>query len=359
MPHEPQLSVVVATYNRAQTLHETLRHLQAQTLPATDFEVIVVDDGSPDDTAATVQQFQAEARFPLQYLRHPNRGPGYTQNRGVRIARAPVLLLIADDIFLAPGALAAHLAVHARPSPRPVAVLGRVLQSPALTQSVFLAKWDPWHLGNLPDGQVLPYYMFWACNISIRRDVMLAHGMFRDEMGRGGAAAHEDVELGYRLHQQGLQVVYSRDAWGHHHHVETLEGTLRRSHQRGLNWPDFRRRVPHPEIDVSYRAYDLSTLLAQWQALRGPRRPYLMGADRSLLWLGLRHLQRRLMFNRLSVRALWLPLFAAAEVHPWVARLVHENMYRGVVVHYFQRGRADAGRQPGTGTASRAAGGAG
>lgn len=343
----PKISVVVATYNRADTLRETLRHLQAQTLTADDYEVIVVDDGSPDATADMVQSVQPDYRFRLLYLQHPNRGPGHTQNRGIREARAPIVLLIADDIFLSPGALAAHLTAHGDGAGGEQAVLGCVLQSPALTQTVFLSKWDPWRMGALPDGQVLPYYMFWACNISVRREFMLARGMFGNQMGRAGAAAHEDAELGHRLHQHGLRVVFCRAAWGFHHHVETLAGSLHRSRQRGLNWPDFRRRVPHPEVDISYRAYGLGTLLRHWRALSGPRREFLMGADRQLGGLVLRHLQRTVVFNRLTVPLIWLPLFSAAERQPWLARLVHENMYRGVIVHCFQMGCREGQRRYG------------
>lgn len=333
--------MVLATYNRAQTLRETLRHLQEQTLPPDDFEVIVVDDGSPDNTRDIVAQWQGRARFALQYLHHPNRGPGHTQNRGIGLARAPIVLLIADDIFLSPGALAAHLARHDANHAGEIAVLGRVLQSPTLTGSVFLSKWDPWHLGDLPDGMEMPYYMFWACNISFRREFMLQHGMFRDAMGRAGAAAHEDVELGYRLHRHGLRVFYDRGSLGYHHHVETLDGSLRRSYQRGLNWPDFRSRVPQPELDVAYRAYDLATLVAHRGELMGPRKPFLMGADRSLAWLALRHVQRVVMFNRFTTRFFWLPLFNAAERMRWLASCMHENMYRGVIVHYFVVGCRD------------------
>lgn len=337
----PRITVVLATYNRAETLSETLRHLQEQTLPSHAFEVIVVDDGSPDNTRDIAAQWQRQARFAMQYLHHPNRGPGHTQNRGIRLARAPIVLLIADDIFLAPGALAAHLARHDANAEGEIAVLGRVLQSPRLTGSVFLTKWDPWHLGDLPDGLEMPYYMFWACNISFRRDFMLQNGMFGDAMGRAGAAAHEDVELGYRLHQHGMRVFYDRGALGLHHHVETLDGSLRRSYQRGLNWLDFRRRVPQPEVDIAYRAYNLATLVAHRAELLGSRKPYLMGADKSLLWLALRHAQRVLLFNRLTTRLFWLPVFNAAERMRWLAACMHEKMYRGVIVHYFIAGCRD------------------
>ena len=124
--------------------------------------------------------------------------------------------------------------------------------------------------------------------------------------------------------------------------METLEGTLKRSRQRGLNWHDFRQRVPHPEIDIAYRVYDLGTLFARRAELAGPRRPYLLDDDRNLVRLAVRHVLRRVIFNRFAVDAFWLPLFAGAERHAWIAAFVRSGMYRGVVTHYFLRGCEEA-----------------
>lgn len=355
MSATPEISVVVATYCRAETLRETLAHLAAQSIAPERYEVIVVDDGSPDHTRSVVEEAQGRCRFALRYLHHANRGPGYTQNEGVRVARAPLVLLIPDDIFLDREALEAHLEAHARdPSPG-LAVLGRVLQSPKLKQSVFLAKWDPWHIGNLPDGVELPYHMFWACHMSVVREFMLEHGMFNEEKGRGSYAAHEDVELGYRMHQHGMRVVFCRRALGHHYHVDTLERELKRSYGRGVNFVDLRRRIPHAEMDITYRAYDLGTLLALRHELAGPRRPYLFEPDRSMVRLVLRYFLRIALFNRATVRFAWLPFLDAAERSPLLARLVHENMYRGLIVHQFLRGYHDARREDRALARSRAA----
>src|SRR5262252_4727773 len=96
------LSVVVATYNRQDTLVVTLERLAAQTLPVTDFEVIVVDDGSPDRTAAAVTAMIPRMPYSLRFYTHANRGPGATENRGVHEAFGDIVLLIADDIQLEP-----------------------------------------------------------------------------------------------------------------------------------------------------------------------------------------------------------------------------------------------------------------
>jgi glycosyltransferase involved in cell wall biosynthesis len=200
-----KLSVVMATYNRADTLRETIRHLAEQELDSSCYEVIIIDDGSPDDgrTRGVVEEAAQSAPFRIEYLHHANRGPGYTENQGLKVAKAPLVLLMADDIFMSPDALKAHVARHEANPELEVAVLGRVLQSPRLTQSVFLRTWDPFRFSSFSGQAELPYYRFWACNVSAKREFVLSRSGFREHRGRGGYAAHEDAELGYRLHQAG------------------------------------------------------------------------------------------------------------------------------------------------------------
>ena len=79
----PLVSVVIATYNRAGLLPETLDSVLHQTFEA--FEVIVVDDGSTDDTRKVVRSYGDR----IQYLYQENHGPSAARNLGVRYSRAP------------------------------------------------------------------------------------------------------------------------------------------------------------------------------------------------------------------------------------------------------------------------------
>src|SRR5690242_7825470 len=312
MPDGLRLSVVMATYNRAETIRETLRHLADQSLDPSSYEVIVIDDGSPDDTRAVVAEWLERAPFKLTYLHHANHGPGYTQNRGLEVARAPVVLLMADDIFMAHGTLAAHLAMHeAHPEPE-VAVLGRVEQSPSLAGSVFLRTWDPFRFSAFAGQVELPYYRFWACNISVKREFVLRYGPFREQRGRAGAASHEDPELGYRLSHGGLRILYGPDALGFHHHVVTFEQACRRAYMQGLNFPDFRELVGQPEISVAYHVFSLATLGDHIRTWFGDRARYVGPSERNPFRLLMWHLARASVFNSLSVRYLWEPLLSLA-----------------------------------------------
>ena len=275
------LSVVLATYNRAETLRTTLDHLAQQDLDPTTFEVIVIDDGSPDQTRRIVEEAAATFPFALTYLHHENQGPGYTQNRGIRAAQAPLVLLMADDIWLAPGP-AAHLDEHARHPEPQVAVLGRVLQSPTMNHSVFLKHWDPFGFQDLEGGKELPYLMFWVCNLSVKRDFLLEHGLFTETIGPAGPHHHHDTELGYRLSQHGLRILYNGDGWGYHYHPSTLDEAIERYYQRGLNWTSFRKIVPTSDVSVFFHVLTAQTVGDHLRVLKSSN--LLQGRERHLSW---------------------------------------------------------------------------
>ena len=97
MVDKPKVSVIVPAYNVSKYIPEALASLEKQTF--SDFEVLVVDDGSTDDTVAVVQKFcQRDTRFNL--LQKPNGGLSSARNYGIRHARGEyIALLDGDDIY--------------------------------------------------------------------------------------------------------------------------------------------------------------------------------------------------------------------------------------------------------------------
>src|SRR5260370_37646128 len=91
------LAVVIPTYNRAATLISCLEHLERQSW--TDFEVVVVDDGSSDDTAQKLQEYLRRTTLELRTLRQPNSGPAPARNAAISVVRSPIVLMLGDDIF--------------------------------------------------------------------------------------------------------------------------------------------------------------------------------------------------------------------------------------------------------------------
>jgi glycosyltransferase involved in cell wall biosynthesis len=350
-----KLSVVLATFQRAETLRDTLRHLADQSLDPALYEVIVIDDGSQDHTSSVVEEARAKVPFALSYLHHSNHGPGYTQNRGIEVARAPVILLMADDIFMSRDTLKAHLSMHEKNPEPEVAVLGRVIQPPRPGDSVFMRTWNPFRYSDFDGMTEMPYFRFWACNISAKRDFVMRFGPFREHRGRAGPAAHEDPELGYRLKKKGgLRILYCPEALGLHNHVVTLKQACARAHHQGLNFGEFNAYVPEPEITVVYHVFNWTTLGDHLRCWFGPHRKYLAPGDRNPLSLLARYALRDLVFNGLTVPLFWERLAERAERSPGIARLMRASFYRGIIAHHFFQGVQQGNRR--FGVPSRAPG---
>ena len=328
---------MIATYNRARVIRKTLKCLADQTLDPAAFEVVLVDDGSPDDTESVVCAMKPYLPFAFQDLKHPNRGIGYTENRGIRAAKAPLICLIADDIHFTPKALEAHLEIHKDNPEEQVAVLGKVIQDSGNEPTVFLKKWDPFRFRELSGLRDLPYYLFWTCNVSAKKSFLLKAGLVNEKLTAGGAYAHEDVEFGYRLWKNGLVLRFSEEALAFHHHIVSLEQALRKAQLGGRKWVDFRRTVDMPELTVRYHVLS-PPFLKDYVTTFRQERNNLLGSDRNPAQLFLLQLLRVTAFNRMTVPAFWLPLLNLAEKSPTLARLMNRTFYRCTVSHFFHKG---------------------
>src|SRR5258708_36999099 len=113
-------------------------------------------------------------------------------------------------MFLPPEALKAHLETHKAHPEKEVGVLGPIAMSPTLDQSVFQRKWDrvPPRFASMKE---VPYYKFWACNVSAKRGFVLRHGRMPETIAPCGALAHQDTELGSNLSHHGLRILACPD----------------------------------------------------------------------------------------------------------------------------------------------------
>ncbi len=227
-----RLSVVVPTYNRSEVLRVCLASLARQTLSSDQFEVLVVDDGSTDDTESVVGSFRGA--LPVRYLRQPqNRGRAAARNRGIREASGDVVVFVDSDVFPVPGFLAAHRSVH-------LASPWAVGRGPLLLTSHLDDPFGKPPL--LPDPS--PAFLDTA-NASVRREHLLAAGGFDEEFRHYG---WEDADLGLRLRRMGLRRVYDRRALAYHYQPpatpESVPELLQKEEERARMAVRFLRKHP-------------------------------------------------------------------------------------------------------------------
>ena len=164
--NNPAISVVIPTFNRAESLRATLQSLVVQTLPTSDYEVVVVDDGSSDSTAQMCRSFQD--RMQLALLRHgENSGISAAKNTGILAARGAILLFFDDDDLADVRLLEEHLKAHAQHPEENMAVLGYTTWAPSLTVTPLMRYLTDigrflFAYGNLQDGQLLDFTYFWG-----------------------------------------------------------------------------------------------------------------------------------------------------------------------------------------------------
>lgn len=103
------VSVIIPTYNCAERLVRALDSVAAQTFPHERIEILVVDDGSTDDTGERVAALTARSDIVVRYLRQQNAGPGAARNHAMRLARGDAIAFLDDDDTWMPAKLSRQL----------------------------------------------------------------------------------------------------------------------------------------------------------------------------------------------------------------------------------------------------------
>ncbi|MBV9580864.1 MAG: glycosyltransferase [Chloroflexi bacterium] len=240
-----ELSIIIPTYNRAELLRACLAALSRQTQPASDFEVIVVVDGSSDGTLEMLAH--QTTPFRLHVLTQPNSGAAVARNQGARAAAGALCLFLDDDIVAEPGLVTAHLdAQHQR---GPMLGVGHLTCQPAMADGFarqFAAWWSD-HYERLTDGSTAVSFLdCWSGNLSVPRATFMEAGGFATDLVR-----LEDVELGYRLQRLGLPLVYLPSAIGHQDYRKGFAAIAREVELSGMASVDLYRR--HPTMLASLR----------------------------------------------------------------------------------------------------------
>ncbi|MBX3171259.1 MAG: glycosyltransferase [Candidatus Eremiobacteraeota bacterium] len=192
-------SLVIPTRNRAQALRLTLQHLSLSVYPFDDFEVLVVDDGSQDETPLVLREW-AE-KLPLRSFTQEHGGTSRARNQAIEAARGRHIMFIDDDVLVPPDFLRRHARLQAAHPGHlvrgPVVNVARPLYPPlpALTQ--------PWR----------HFSKNYLCtsNASIERELLVRAGLFDPTFVRW-----EDAELGVRLKRLGVRRVFDNQTFVYH-----------------------------------------------------------------------------------------------------------------------------------------------
>ncbi|MEV0273636.1 glycosyltransferase [Hamadaea sp. NPDC050747] len=267
----PKVSVVIPTYNRAALLRLMLEQLARQTLPKAEFEVVVADDGSADDTAEVVAAFQDRLRLKYFFQEDVGDRVSRARNEGAKLADAEVLIFLDSGVMISADLVERHLALHRTGEPlfvcgyawgydprfppiedlhrrlaveTPEDVLARYRDEPAFrdVRHEALVTWD-FEMNAMP----LPWQLVFGLNISLPAEVFRRVGGFNEDMTEWGC---EDLEIGFKAHRLGVPFRFAMDAW-----------VIEWPHERDMSarWPQmvanmakFLVAYPEPVIEIGY-----------------------------------------------------------------------------------------------------------
>ena len=240
-----KVTTILCTYNRCQSLARALDSLAVSILPETiDWEVLVVDNNSSDQTEAVVRDFRRRYPGRFRYLFERQQGKSYALNAGIREACGDILAFVDDDVtvesmWLQNLTSALHDSQWAGSGGRILPVRGFVpprwlaIDGPCSLVGALCAYFDP---GDVPGELKDPPF---GANMAFRKEMFDTYGHFRTDLGPfpNGKIGFEDTEFGRRLMAGGERLRYVPSAVVYH---EVPENRVRKEFLLAW-WFDFGR----------------------------------------------------------------------------------------------------------------------
>ncbi|MEG1645454.1 MAG: glycosyltransferase [Alistipes sp.] len=210
-----RLSLIIATYNRAEPLSNALRSVIGQTAPATTWECVVVNNNSTDDTAERFAAFQATyPDFNLRLVHESKQGLSSARNRGIVESKGSYIAIIDDDERINPDFIAAYIAFFDA-YPDAMAAGGKVIPEYKAGRPRWMSCYTEQPIANPMDwGDLICVFPAGHIpaggNMAFRRTALVRYGVFDPTLGRSGKSliGGEESDLFERLARAGEQAWY-------------------------------------------------------------------------------------------------------------------------------------------------------
>ncbi|HEY8907956.1 MAG TPA: glycosyltransferase family 2 protein [Rhodoferax sp.] len=214
MTTKPKVSLVMCTRNRAAFLDGCLQAL-IRLKADVPFELVLVDNGSTDNTATILAEFASQQKMPVVLVSEPLPGVSQGRNAGIKAASGDVIAFTDDDCYPAENFLTAVLACFADKN---LGYLGgRVLLFDPADLPITIQTLN--RTLPLPPHEYMSPGLIHGANFSFRREVLDRIGGFDKHLGSGTPCmAADDTDLLQRASVAGFAGLYSPGPVVHHHH---------------------------------------------------------------------------------------------------------------------------------------------
>lgn len=227
--HEYLFTVIVPAYNRSDEINELLASLMKQSLDKNLFEVIVVDDGSTDDTEQVVNNYKKDGSFHLTFLKQNHKGPGEARNLGMENAKGEYHLFIDSDCIADPNWLKAYAKAVKNEKPAGFGGPDKVLPNFSPVQKAIDYSMTSFITTGGIRGhgkkKISKYYPR-SFNMGVRADVVKKIG------GMNQLRHGQDIEFSHRIIQTGEPVIKVDDAVVYH----KRRISIRKFFRQVFNW---------------------------------------------------------------------------------------------------------------------------
>lgn len=231
----PKVSVIIATYNRAVHLSETLSTLLKQNYQ--DFEILVVDDGSTDSTKEIMESYLKKYPHKAKYLYQKNSGPSVARNKGIKEAKGDIVIFLDDDAIAAPNFVKKHLEAYR--DNHILGARGKILKKNTSIYNYFQSHYD---LGE----DILPSLISTEGNCSFRRPVLLEVKGFK--VGKFGREGDELTGRILQAYVDNTRLIYYPAAIIYHNYADTFWGLISKTYRYGR---EKGREIARKQLSIS------------------------------------------------------------------------------------------------------------
>jgi glycosyltransferase involved in cell wall biosynthesis len=204
-------TIQLCTYNRAALLERVLDACFEQTVADDVYEVVLVNDGSSDETPAVIERAARRATCRFEVINQPNSGLAAGRNAGIARATGTRIIFIDDDVLPLPNFVEEHLRSHDRyPT--------RIVRGAAINVENFDDLPPPlWNLRHYSGNY------FWTTNVSVPLATIRAIGGFNTSFSEYG---WEDIDVGLRLRFGGVKATFNKKALVYHYKPRPRSGNV-------------------------------------------------------------------------------------------------------------------------------------
>jgi len=215
-------TIVIPTFNRSGRLLRCLQAVGEQDLSTYKVEVVVVDDGSEDDTVSSVKDLSADFPMPLRVISNKGKGPAAARNTGMVAAESPLILYTDDDCVPQPTwaySLIEYFHRHLEVD----AVGGEIERLYDTHISIYIDNCG--YMRQAREGESIQFLV--TANAGFRKQALMNVQGFDERISIAGG---EDYELSYRIRKEGSAIAFVADAVVKHEHHQRLSALHK------MNW---------------------------------------------------------------------------------------------------------------------------